>query len=57
MSEPEKNSPKVEDQSRNGVKVKVTRYPGGTVVEAACQCFGIPGRVHSSMTCPMLTLR
>ena len=43
-----------EDQSRNGVKVIVTRFEaGGTTVDADCQCFGIQGRVHSSMLCPL----
>lgn len=44
-----------EDQSQNGVKVVKYTVPGeGTVVEADCNCFGIPGRVHSNPNCPMI---
>lgn len=41
---------------RNGVRVKVTRWAdgSGTTVEASCQCFGSPFRVHSHMLCPNL---
>jgi len=43
------------DQSKNGVKVMVTKFPdGGTIVESDCQCFGIEGRVHSNQFCPLL---
>lgn len=49
--------PKREDQSKNGVRVIVWRWPsGGTTVEADCQCFGSFGTVHSNMHCPMLKL-
>lgn len=42
----------VEDQTRNGVRVVVTRSPGrGTVVDADCQCFGAPYRAHSNPSC------
>jgi hypothetical protein len=49
-----------EDQSRNGVKVIVTRFRdnlgvSGTTVEADCNCFGHPMRACSSSQCPMLT--
>jgi hypothetical protein len=43
-----------EDQSRNGVRVIVTRSEDGSVVEADCNCFGSPQRVHSNMFCPLL---
>lgn len=44
-----------EDQSANGVRVIVIRFPsGGTTVEADCQCFGLPWRVHSTPSCPRL---
>lgn len=50
---PEK--PVIEDQSRNGVKVvKYTFKNGSTVVDASCQCFGAPLRLHSSEKCPLL---
>lgn len=42
------------DQSRNGVKVLVHRQGDGTVVETDCECFGIEGRTHSSIDCPIL---
>jgi hypothetical protein len=46
--------PVVEDQSRNGVKVLVSRYPdGGTTVDAACDCLG-GNRAHSNPECPSL---
>jgi hypothetical protein len=45
------------DQSKNGVTVKVTRWVDkdgvlGTSVEASCQCFGSPTRLHSDARCP-----
>ena len=43
-----------EDQSRNGVRVIKYTSDEGTVVEADCQCFGNPRRVHSSSNCPFL---
>jgi hypothetical protein len=43
-----------EDQSRNGVRVIVTRHKDGTTVDASCSCFGIPGRTHSSTSCPRI---
>lgn len=39
-------------QDRNGVRVRVHEHPNGTVVEADCQCFGSPKRLHSNMSCP-----
>jgi len=47
---------KIEIQTRNGVKVKVIRtYDAlglvGSVVEADCNCFGLPFRMHSNQTC------
>ena len=43
----------VEDQSRNGVRVIVTRYrDGGTYVDASCSCFGSTSRTHSWENCP-----
>lgn len=48
-----KPKPVREDQSANGVKVIVHRMEEGTVVEADCECFGIPGRVHSNTNCPV----
>lgn len=43
----------IENQSRNGVIVKVTRFNGGgTVVETTCRCFGHPMRTHSNPCCP-----
>jgi len=43
------------DQSKNGVKVIVTRYPDrGSVVETDCECFGIEGRTHSNQFCTLL---
>ena len=49
------NKPVKIDQSKNGVRVIVTRYPGkGSTVEADCECFGIVGRVHSNSFCPLL---
>ena len=44
----------LEIQDRNGVRVRVTRTPDGTVVEASCACFGHPGRVHNNVRCPLL---
>lgn len=43
----------VEVTVRNGVRVKVTRFCGGTTVEADCQCFGAPFRAHSTTACPL----
>ncbi len=44
-----------EDQSRNGVTVTVFRFKNGsTVVNASCQCFGAPFRLHSNDRCPLL---
>lgn len=49
-----------EDQSQNGVSVKVTRAytPAGefigSTVDASCQCFGHPRRVHSNIFCSNL---
>jgi hypothetical protein len=42
----------VEDQSKNGVRVVVRRYPDGTTVEASCDCFGTDFRTHSNTGCP-----
>jgi len=47
-----------QDQSRNGVKVVVTKYfdkkgPSGSRVEASCSCFGSPHRVHDDPYCPL----
>jgi len=39
------------DQSRNGVRVIVSRYPNGTTVDASCQCFGAEFRSHSTTDC------
>lgn len=53
---------KHEDQSRNGVRVHVTRHVEvswsgvdqvGLTVEADCQCFGSEERVHSREDCPV----
>lgn len=41
-------------QTKNGVKVKVSKSKNGTVVEADCLCFGHPKRVHSKIDCPNL---
>jgi hypothetical protein len=41
-----------EDQSQNGVKVIVRRIPGGTTVQADCDCFGSRWRAHSNPKCP-----
>lgn len=41
-------------QDRNGVRVRVSRDPEGSVVHADCLCFGKPGRMHSSPECPVL---
>ncbi len=59
MSSADKTS-RTFDQSKNGVRVKVTRYygadglPTGSVVEADCACFGARWRCHSSASCPNL---
>ena len=46
--------PVVEDQSMNGVKVLVHRWPdGNTAVEADCSCFGTSFRCHNSTACPV----
>ena len=42
----------VEDRSRNGVKVLVTRSKDGSTVDASCQCFGLKTRAHSVSNCP-----
>lgn len=42
-----------EDQTKNGVRVIVTRTRNGTFVDADCQCYGNPGRAHSSSNCPV----
>ena len=44
---------KIEDQSRNGVKVLVSYWPDGTTVEADCNCFGFTNRAHSTEDCPV----
>lgn len=41
-------------QDRNGVRVRVHRLTGGTVVYADCQCFGVEYRPHSRTSCPFL---
>lgn len=41
-------------QDRNGVRVRVSRDPDGSVVQADCLCFGNPKRMHSSPECPSL---
>jgi hypothetical protein len=43
----------VRKQDRNGVKVRVHEHENGTWVEADCQCFGSPLRLHSNMDCPV----
>jgi hypothetical protein len=49
------SKPWIENQSRNGVKVIVTHWPGkGSIVEADCGCFGAPYRVHTNSNCVML---
>lgn len=40
-------------QDRNGVKVRVHEHPNGTTVQATCQCFGSPWRLHSTDQCPL----
>ena len=52
--QPVPEKPVREDQSRNGVKVIVLRFKSGTVVQATCQCFGAPFRLHSNEQCPLL---
>ena len=47
----------VTDESRNGVRVIVTRTKDGSTVQADCQCFGNPGRAHSTDGCPVLKRR
>jgi len=48
----------VTDQSRNGVRVRVTRHYSrtgraeGTTVQASCSCYGSPNRVHLDENCP-----
>ena len=50
---------KVVVEVRNGVQLEVVRgeadYPRGRIQFAECQCFGVVGRVHSSMYCPLLS--
>jgi len=48
------NGRTVERRDRNGVRVKVTRGSNGSVVEADCHCYGIPGRLHSTPDCVVL---
>lgn len=45
---------RVRIQDRNGVKVRVHEHSNGTTVEATCQCFGSPLRIHSNPFCPLL---
>lgn len=45
---------RIEDQSRNGVRVIKRVHENGTTVEADCQRFGHPFRVHSTLSCPRL---
>ena len=45
----------VQQQDRNGVRVRVRKEDSGSVVDAACGCFGIPGRTHTDIRCPRLT--
>ena len=53
--QPVPEKPMLEDQTRNGVRVVVHRFKSGsTYVDAACQCFGSPRRLHSSEKCPLL---
>ena len=47
----------VSSETRNGVQVKTTRTDEGTVVEADCNCYGLPNRSHSTMKCPALLAR
>ena len=62
MKRPKRKHPKYveEDQSSNGVRVIVTRFyaDDGSVtrstVEADCNCFGHPCRMHSNMSCRAL---
>lgn len=42
-----------EDQSKNGVKVKVHKFKSGTTVDASCSCFGNKNRAHSNTDCPV----
>jgi len=50
-----RKDPKAERQDRNGVIVKVWRWSGeGSTVEATCECFGHPLRVHTASDCPYL---
>lgn len=43
---------KTEVTHRNGVRVAITKYPDGRVVDADCQCFGHAFRTHSNSACP-----
>ncbi len=43
----------IEDQSKNGVRVLVTRTKDGSTVNATCSCFGNIGRVHNTTECPL----
>ncbi|HSX22582.1 MAG TPA: hypothetical protein VLE97_07400 [Gaiellaceae bacterium] len=53
--QPVAEKPVAEDQTRNGVKVIVYRFKtGGTIVDATCQCFGSPKRLHTNEKCPLL---
>lgn len=43
----------IENQDRNGVKVRVHRSSEGSVVFADCKCFGFETRCHSTDRCPV----
>ena len=43
----------VEDQSKNGVRVKVHRNKDGSYVDADCSCLGMFGRTHDNTECPV----
>ena len=44
--------PTRENQSKNGVRVIVYRWPdGSTTVDASCQCYGMPMRIHDNPFC------
>lgn len=43
------------DQSKNGVRVIVSRWPNGnSTVEADCHCYGSHLRTHSNPRCPLI---
>lgn len=52
-----KGRPRFHDQSRNGVRVLVHRSVNGTTVDADCGCFGLPGRAHTNINCPLFWRR